>query len=259
MAIRQIYEMQTDIPGGLREHFTEHDGRWFLQADPPIEDVANLKSALDKERGMRRDVEKQLVDWKTRYEGIDPDEHRKLQDRVKGLDESEVYDRQGIEALVTRRTETMKSEHDRVLRLKDNEISNLRENLGEMSQRWKTDRIRTALLNAVDTAGVYTDAREDAVSRGLAVFTDLDEHGNVVAKNGEELRYGKDGVNPLSPSEWISNLKAEGRARHLWPPSAGSGAPVTHGANGQNIDWAALPPAERLTRYRELQQSTPRR
>ena len=104
MAIRQVYEQQTEIPQGLQEHFIEKDGKWMLQTDPPVEDVSGLKSALQQERNLRRDVEKQHTDMKTKFEGVDADDYRKLQERVKGLDDAEVYDRQGIEALVTRRT-----------------------------------------------------------------------------------------------------------------------------------------------------------
>jgi len=92
------------------------------------------------------------------------------------------------------------------------------------------------------------------VKRGLDVFTDLDEKGNVIARNGEDVVYSKDGVNPLSPGEWITSLKTSGQAPHLWPSSSGGGAPGHHGANGAGIDWNSITnPAERLTRFREWQ------
>jgi len=260
--LRQIFESQTEIPSGLQEHYTERDGKWYLQTEPQIEDVTGLKGALDNERRLRRDVEKQHSDLKIRFEGVDVDEYHKLQDRVKGLDDADVYDKQGIEALVARRTESMKSEHERVTRQKDAEISRLKDNLATTEAKRKNERIKTELLNAVTASGVHADALDDAVSRGLQVFTDVDDHGNVIAKQGEDLRYGKDGVNPLSPSEWIATLKADGRARHLWPSSTGGGAPpgAGAGANGSNFDWNSITnPAERMTRYREAMAAQDRR
>jgi hypothetical protein len=98
-----------------------------------------------------------------------------------------------------------------------------------------------------------------AVQRGMAVFVDLDDQGNVVARNGDELRYGKDGINPLTPKEWITTLKASGEASHLWPPSSGGGAPAYHGGNGAGIDWQSITnPAERLTQFREWQRTQQR-
>lgn len=254
MALPQVYESLSDIPSGLQEHYAEKDGKWVLQTDPQFEDVSALKGVLSQERNLRRETEKSLSDIKIRYEGVDPDEFRKLQDRVKGLDDAEVYDKSGIEALVTRRTESMKAEHERQVASKERELTQLRTQATEFDRRWRQDRIKTALLEAVNKNGVYDKAVDDAVQRGLSVFTDLDQDGQVVAKKGEDVVYGKDGINPLRPDEWISTLKTSGQAPHLWPPSSGGGAPPQHGANGQAFDWSTITnPAERATRFREWQ------
>lgn len=254
MALKQVYDNQTEIPQGLQEHYSERDGRWALVLDPPAEDVSGLKGALDSERRLRRDTEKSLSDMKIRFEGVDPDEVVKLRDRVKGLDDAEIYDKQGIEALVARRTESMKTEHERQARAMEREITQLKDTVSVTDRKWRQDRIKTALLNAVTTAKVDEPAIVDAVQRGLAVFTDLDEQGEVVAKNGDDLRYGKDGVHPLTPAEWIASLKASGEASHLWRSSSGGGAPAHHGPGNNAIDWNSITnPAERLTRFREWQ------
>lgn len=260
MALKQVYDTQADIPPGLQEHFAEKDGRWFLAVDPPIEDVTGLKNALNQERTLRRDAEKTVTDLKVQFEGVNVEEYHKLQDRVKGLDDAEVYDKSGIESLVTRRTESMKSEHERQIASKDREITQLRGQATESDRKWRQDRIKTALLEAVNKNGVYDKAVDDAVQRGLAVFTDLDEQGQVIAKKGEAVVYGKDGINPLRPEEWISSLKTSGQAPHLWPPSSGGGAPAHHGANGAPFDWNSITnPAERATRYREWQATQQKR
>lgn len=254
MALKQVVDAPTELPVGLEDQYAERDGKWFLQADPPIEDVSGLKGALDKERGMRRDVEKQLVDWKTKYEGIDVDEYRKLQERVNSIKDAEIYDKDGIEALVQRRTDAMKAEHERQMGVKEREIGQLRTQATDYDRRWRQDRIKTSVLKAVGSSGVDKDAVEDAVARGLAVFNDLDDDGNVVAKKGDDVTYGKDGINPLNPEEWIATLKASGTARHLWPGSSGGGAPAHHATvNGQQIDWSKIPPAERMTLFRQQQ------
>jgi len=254
MALKQVYDAQLDIPGALMEHYGEKDGKWVLVLDPPVEDVSGLKSALNNERNLRRETEKQLVEFKTKFEGVDPEDYRKLQDRVRGLDDSEVYDKQGIEVLIARRTESMKNDHERQLATLKRENEHLKTTSADLDRRWRQDRIKTALLDAVTKNGVYEKAVDDAVQRGLSVFTDLDEKGNVIAKNGDDTIYGKDGVNALNPSEWITTLKASGQAPHLWPPSSGGGAPASHSGNGAGIDWNSITnPAERLTRFREWQ------
>jgi hypothetical protein len=258
MALRQSYESSTEVPTGLQEHYSERDGRWVLTLDPPMEDVSGLKGALDSERRLRRESEKQVIDLKARFEGFDPEEVVRLRDRVKGLDDADVYDKQGIEALVARRTESMKVEHDRQTKAMEREITQLRDSVTTTDKRWRQDRIKTALLSAVTTAKVDEPAIIDAVQRGLSVFTDLDDRGEVVAKSGEDVLYGKDGVHPLTPNEWIASLKASGEASHLWRSSSGGGAPAHHGPGVNNIDYSKLPPAERMTLFREHQANQPR-
>jgi hypothetical protein len=252
MALKQWYTAEGEIPDSLRELYADVEGKWVLQTEPSLDGIPKLQEALTQERNLRRDTEKQLVEFKTKHEGIDPDEHRKLQERVKGLDDAEIYDRQGIEVLVSRRTESMKADHERQMGSVKRENEQLKSTAADYERRWRQDRIKTALLDAVTKNGVYEKAVDDAVQRGLTVFTDLDDKGNVVARNGEDVVYGKDGVNPLSPGEWITTLKASGNAPHLWPSSSGGGAPAHHSANGAGIDWEAITnPAERRTRYRE--------
>ena len=150
VALKQVYENQGEIPAGLQEHYAEQAGKWTLQTDPQFEDVTALKGVLSQERTLRRDTEKALSDMKIQFEGVDPDEFKKLQDRVKGLDESDIYDKQGIEALITRRTESMKAEHERQVQAKDRELTQIRAKAEEFDQRWRQDRIKTALLEAVN-------------------------------------------------------------------------------------------------------------
>lgn len=252
MALLQMYATEPEIPTELRAFYVERDGAFHLELDPPVEDVTGLKTALENERRLRRDAERQTLDLKSKFEGIDPDEVKQLRDRVKGLDDAEIYDKHGIDALVTKRTETMKAEHDRIVRAKDTEIQKWQQQSGEFDKHWRQDRIKTALLDAVTKAGVYEKAVDDAVQRGLSVFTDLDDQGSVIARKGEDILYGKDGINPLSPAEWILGLKSSGQAPHLWPASAGGGAPALHGSGTHGIDWSKLPPAERLNKFREL-------
>jgi hypothetical protein len=251
MALPKTIERLDDVPEMVREHYSEKDGVLTLTL-MASEDHTGLVNALNDERRLRRDTERQLTDMKTKFEGVDPDDYHKLQDRVKGLDDADIYDKQGIEALVLRRTESMKSEHERQSRAMEREIAQLKDTVSTTDKKWRSDRIRTALLEAVNQAGVYEKAVNDAVQRGFSVFTDLDDHGNVVARNGDDVRYGKDGVNPLTPGEWIQSVKASGDAPHLWPPSSGGGAPAHHGAGNSGIDWNSITnPAERLTRFRE--------
>jgi hypothetical protein len=254
MALKQSYTVQAEIPEALAEHYVEKDGRWILVTDPPTDDVTGIKTALDKERGLRRDAERHLNDLKIKFDGIDPEEVAKLKDRVKSLDDQELYDRNGIEVLVSKRTQSMKDDYTRVLQAKDNEIGQLRDANATLDKKWRQDRIKTALLDAATRAGVAKHALPDAVQRGMAVFVDLDDQGNVIAKQGDDIRYGKDGVSPFSPDEWLQGIKAD--APHLWPQSVGTGLAHSRNGNGTEMDYSAIKsPTERLTAFRQAQKT----
>jgi len=76
MAIKAILDKIEDAPDGLREHYTETDGKFVLTVEPvggfALEDVSGLKSALGKERTARETLERDVV----RFKDIDPDKAR---------------------------------------------------------------------------------------------------------------------------------------------------------------------------------------
>lgn len=253
MALPEKVDQLDGLPDMVRDHYAKQDDGWVLTLITPDKHTG-LVTTLEKERRSRLEAEKQLMETRDRFEGIDPAEVKMLRERIKTLDDLDLHDKQGLEQVINNRTATMKAEHERLMGVKEREIEKLRAQTTELDQRWRQDRIRTALLDAVTKAGVYEKAVDDAVQRGLGVFNDLDEAGNVVQKKGtnrDEIQYGKDGFTPLSPSEWITSLKASGQAPHLWPSSSGGGAPSNHGSVNGNFDWNSIEnPAERLARYR---------
>lgn len=249
MALPKTVESLDLIPEIARDHYAEREGVWTLTL-LSSEEHSGLVSALKQERTLRQDADKQLGELKARYDGIDPEEVAKLRDRVKTFEDVDIYDKHGIDALVAKRTETMKAENERVLAAKEREIGHFKDQAQSFEQRWRSDRIQNKLTDACAKAGVAPYAFSDAVERGMKVFTDLDEQGAVIARDGHDVRYGKDGINPLTPDEWYLSLKAA--APHLWPPSTGGGAPAHHGVNGQATDWNKITnPADRLTAWRQ--------
>jgi hypothetical protein len=254
MALRQQYTLVAEIPESLREHYTEKDGRFVLQTDPPSEDVSGLKTALESERRLKREAEAALSGLKTRFEGIDPTDVAELRARVESVKDKEIYDKEGLETLVNRRTQQLRDDHARVLAAKEREASQLKDAAIQSDQKWRKDRIKTHLLAAATAAGVDADAVTAAVMLGEEVFLDLDDKGNLLAKSGEDVQYGKDGISPLQPREWFLSIRPT--HKFLWPPSAGSGASPQHSGTGTSVDYSKISsPAERLTAYRQAKTS----
>ncbi len=252
MALPKTIDRPEDVPEIARDHYAQKDGVWTLTL-LSSDEHSGLVSALDKERKARRDVETQLSGLKTKFDGIEPEEVTQLRDKLKSFDDKQVYDKHGLEELVERRTHEMKTTHERQLAAKERELSTEREQRLSTDRKWREDRIETALLSAASKAGVSKTALADAVARGKRVFNALDEQGNAIAQEGDEIKYGKDGVSPYTPDEFVLALKVE--APHLWPPSSGGGAQNGHNTSaGNGIDYSKISsPTERLTKFREAQ------
>ena len=250
MTLPKTIERPDDVPEIVRDHYAQKDGAWTLTL-LSSEEVAVTVAALDKERKTRRDIEAQLLDIKTQFEGIDPAEVVTLREKVKSLDDKKYFDDHGLEELRSRWTHEMKTDYGRQLAAKDRELLAEREQRQAIDAKWRRDKIDNALLGAAARAGVAKYAMDDAVDRGRKIFLALDDKENPIAKDGDEIKYGKDGVTPFTPDEYFLGLKAD--APHLWPPSSGGGAtPTRNGAGG--VDYSTYSsPTERLTAYRQAQ------
>jgi len=73
MPVKQVFDKKEDAPEWVRESLLEQDGKFVFEAELPHE-VKGLKSALEAERRAKADFEKSLKG----FEGIDPEEARKL-------------------------------------------------------------------------------------------------------------------------------------------------------------------------------------
>jgi hypothetical protein len=73
MPVKQVFDNKEDAPEWVRESLLEQDGKFVFEAELPHE-VKGLKSALEAERKAKADFEKSLKG----FEGIDPEEARKL-------------------------------------------------------------------------------------------------------------------------------------------------------------------------------------
>jgi hypothetical protein len=75
MGVKFKYRAKDEIPSEHQALFVERDGAWFLDCDGVAE-----KTKLDEFRSNNVALLKQVEDLKKRYEGIDPDEVRKLRE-----------------------------------------------------------------------------------------------------------------------------------------------------------------------------------
>lgn len=127
-----------------------------------------------------------------------------------------------IDAIIQERVGTMRTEYDAAISEKDKLINTQGAQLNLLL-------VDNVVRDAASKVGVTGPAVDDILLRSKSVFKLVDgkpvphdDRGNIV--------YGNDGTTPLSVTGWVTGLKKT--AAHLFPQSAGSGAPGGRGAGG---------------------------
>jgi hypothetical protein len=218
------------VPETVRALYVEKDGKFQLDVSglPVVEDVSGLKSALEKERIAREKAEKARKDFEKRFEGIDPEKTRELMAQFEDADEAKLIaqGKAGIEALILKRTEKMRTEYEKKLTEAGDKINGSLEVASTYMDRVLDNHVRAAAMSV----GVHAPAVEDILLRARSIFS-LSDEGKAVQfdEDGETVILGKDGKTPFTVTEWLDTMRES--APHWFPVnSSGGGA---HGSRQQ--------------------------
>lgn len=209
-----------DLAGALQEHYTKSGDDYVLDTDDGsftsrISEFRNNNIALQKElNNLKSDLEK--------YKGIDPKKYKETVDKLQQLEDNKLLDEGKVEELLNQRTERMRQDFEGKVsaltkdRDKYKSLSEQRQNLLQGTL------VSSAVASAVSEVGVAAKgALPDIQARATSLWQ-VDEEGNVVAMDGDKVKYGADGKSPLTMKEWAEGLKAD--APHLFEGSSGGGS-----------------------------------
>lgn len=165
-----------------------------------------------------------------RFDGIDPDAVRTILSKFASDEEAGLLKAGKIDEVLNKRTERMQTEHTKALKAEQERLSRAEAKAAKLTARTLSGSIKDAAIKA----GALPEALEDIVLRAHSLWR-LNDDGDPIALNGEDVVLGKDGKTPLSPSEWAESLREA--APHLWPKAQGSGATGTNNAanNGKSL------------------------
>lgn len=246
MALAMLLDSIDSLDDSVKSFYKEtDDGKFQLDLDG-YEDPKGLKSALEKERTAAREANKLIKDLQKRYEGIDPDKVKGLLSKLENDEEAKLLAEGKLDEVVNRRIEKQRAALEKQVKdaMTKAEQAELR------AKNFEQQVLDNSIRAAAAKAGVHQHAIEDALFRARTMFA-LDENGNAVQFDGEEIKLGKDGKSPYSPVEWMEEMKE--KAPHWFPAAnTGGGGGGNTGNNGGKIDLMKLPPRERLQKAREL-------
>lgn len=243
-AIPFSYDNEAAIPAALRTYYKEAEtGSGFvldLQNNPLATKLSEFRENNTKLMQERDTLKKQ-------FEGVDPEEFKKLKTRAELLEEGKLIKAEGLDAAVNKRVEAMKGEYD-------GKIKDLETKYTSAEQELATLKIDRELTTAASKLGLRPEAEADLVARGRGVFRL--ENGQVVAyvqKDGKlEKAYGADG-NPLSIGAYVKDLLKT--APHLFDASKGGGSGGGGGAGTGPNPWAK--DSVNITRQMQIMRENP--
>lgn len=207
MTLKATIDKLEDVDEGVRGLYRERDGKFTLDVDGMVP-----RSRLDEFRENNISLKQQIEDLVKKFDGIDPEEARKLAERAQKERDRRLIDAGKVDEVVGERTAAMKADFDARLKAAGDENAKLTGQLEGLL-------IDSALRESATKVGVRSAAIEDVLLRGRRVFRLVD--GKATPMEGERPVYGKGG-DLMTIDEWVGGLAAA--APHLFEPSKGGGA-----------------------------------
>ena len=176
--------------------------------------VAGLKAKNSELLGSLKERNDKLKE----FDGIDPVAVRSILSKFASDEEAGLIAKGDIDTVLKKRTERMQAENAKALKTEQESRTKAEAKAAKLAARTLAGAIRDASIKA----GALPEAMEDIVLRGGNLWR-LNDDGDPVAMNGDEVVLGKDGKTPLTPIEWAESLRET--APHLWPKAQGTNAP----------------------------------
>ncbi len=234
MAIKLIYENETDIPTGFAELYTERDGKWHLTGVDGMQtgdNVKRLETALKAERDAHKKTREQakklekLGDRDIDQLLKDADDAPGLRDELEEVKAGKGAGGKDAQAQIDAALERERKKHQRDLENARSETTKVQKLLDDekatsatLGGKIKKSLIGGELSKAAAGASVLKTAVSDVLmyEQIFEVVDDGQGGERVVTRDGV-------GVTPgLAPSDWLADRKSD--RSHWWEGSVGGGS-----------------------------------
>jgi hypothetical protein len=245
MALKRKYQTKTEIPAEHLPFYAEREGAWFLDADD-----SEIKGKLDEFRENNKGLLKQLDELKKRYEGIEPEDVRKLADEKRKLEEAQQIKAGEVEGVIENRIKGLKADWEK-------QVTALSTERDALNGRLTAIQIDQGVITSATKRGLRPTAIPDITARARSVFKLVEGSPRAFERDGQSIRYGKDGISPMTLDEWVDAQVAE--APHLFESNAGGGAAGngSGGAGSRSVSNPFRKESWNLTEQMRLLKSDP--
>jgi hypothetical protein len=210
MALKFKCKSKDEVPAEQAALYVEREGEWMLDVEGVVE-----KGKHDEFRTANVALRKELEEQKKRFEGIDPDEVRKLAEEKQKLEESQQLKLGEVEKVLENRLKTAKADWDKQLGAVTTERDALNARLASI-------QIDQGVITVATKKGLRPTAIPDITARARSVFRLVNGAPTAFEADGKTVRVGKDGITPMNLEEWVDAQVSD--APHLFESNAGGGA-----------------------------------
>jgi hypothetical protein len=248
MALKYKIKAREEVPAELANFYVEREGAFILDAEGVIE-----KAKADEMRNHNIDLRKQLEDLNARFDGIDPDAVRQLAEEKRKLElQAQGHKPEELDRLVGERIKGLKADWDK-------QLSTVTGERDSLTSRLTAIQIDQGVLTVATKRGLRPTAIPDITARARIVFKLVNGAPRAFEADGTTVRYGKDGVSPMTLEEWVDAQVAD--APHLFESNAGGGAAGTGAGGAAGSGRSVKNPFRKetwnLTEQMKLQKSDP--
>jgi hypothetical protein len=246
MALKFKYKTKEEVPAESQALYVEREGGWVLDVDGVVD-----KAKLEEFRANIVTLSNQLAEQKKRFEGIDPEEVRKLAEEKQRLEEAQQLKGGEIDKVVEGRLKTAKTEWDK-------QFGAVTAERDSLTSRLTAIQVDQGVITVATKKGLRPTAIPDITARARVVFRLVDGAPRAYEADGQTVRVGRDGITPMTLDEWVDQQVAD--APHLFETNAGGGA-ASNGSGGAGNNRSVKNPFRKetwnLTEQMKLQKTDP--
>lgn len=246
MPLKFKFKTKEEVPAEHLSLYAERDGAWVLDVEGAVE-----KSKLDEFRSNNVALMKERDELKQRFEGIDPEDVRKLAEEKRRLEEAQQLKTGELEKVVEGRVKAIKADLEK-------QLSTVTGERDALNARLVAIQIDQGVITAATKRGLRPTAMPDITARARTIFKLVNGVPNAFEADGKSVRYGKDGLTPMTLEEWVDVQVSE--APHLFESNAGGGA-AGNGSGGVGNKAPVKNPFRKdtwnLTEQMKLQKTDP--
>jgi hypothetical protein len=247
MALKYKYAKREEIPAEVATLYIEREGAFLLDAEGVTD-----KAKADEMRHHNVELRKKLEDLEARFNGIDPEAVKALAAEKEKLEEEQRLKDGKFQEVLETRLKNAKSEWDK-------QLSTVTSERDALTSRLTAIQIDQGVITVATKRGLRPTAIPDITSRARVVFKLVNGVPQAFEADGSTMRYGRDGVTPMTLEEWVDAQVAD--APHLFESNAGGGAAGNPAGGGTGSQRSVKNPFRKeswnLTEQMKLQKSDP--